>query len=63
VIQLIGGEEMPKYLVRKIFKYSENVEVEADSEEQVCDLAEKMDGERVHDDWLHDCKIIKQLSE
>ena len=47
-----------KYTVKKTFKYTEEVEVEADSESEAKDLAIEMDGWRNNDDLLFDCEII-----
>ena len=47
-----------KYIVRKIFTYSETVEVEAGSDREAKDLAMDIDGELNDDDSLHECKII-----
>lgn len=46
-----------KYKVKKTFKYTEEVEVEADSESEAKDLAMEIDGDRNNDDWLFDCEI------
>ena len=47
-----------KYIIKKTFKYTEEVEVYADSENEAKDLAMETDGERNNDDWLYDCEII-----
>lgn len=47
-----------KYKVKKIYKYTEEVEVEASSESEAKDLAMEMAGELNNDDWLFDCEII-----
>ncbi|SER35029.1 hypothetical protein [Giesbergeria anulus] len=47
-----------KFTVRKIFQYTEEVEVEADNSTQAKKLAESTDGEVNHDDTLIDCEII-----
>lgn len=47
-----------KYKVKKTFKYTEEVEVDANSESEAKDLAMETDGARNHDDWLFDCEII-----
>lgn len=47
-----------KYKVKKTFKYTEEIEVEASSESDAKDLAMEMDGYRNNDDWLFDCEII-----
>ncbi len=46
------------FTVKKIYQYSETVEVEADSEREAKDLAQTMEGDRWHDDFLYDCEII-----
>jgi hypothetical protein len=48
------------YTVKKIYKYSEEVEVEAASEREAKDKAEQADGQRNHDDYLYDCEIIRK---
>jgi hypothetical protein len=50
---------MAAYKVKKIFKYTETVEVEANSESEARDLAMEIDGERNNDDWLYDCEAVK----
>jgi hypothetical protein len=49
---------MPKYTVKKIYQYTETVEVEADSEREAKDIADVTEGERNHDDHLYDCKVV-----
>ena len=51
---------MPIYTVKKIYKYSEEVEVEAASESEAKDKAQQVDGERNHDDYLYDCEVINE---
>ena len=46
------------YTIKKIFKYTETVEVRAESEEEAKDLAQSMDGDYNNDDYLYDCKVI-----
>lgn len=48
------------YTVKKIYKYSEEVEVEAASESEAKDKAEQADGQRNDDDYLYDCEIIRK---
>jgi len=52
---------MPRYLVRKVYKYSEEVEVEAKDESEAKDEAQHKEGERIYDDHLYDCEIIKKM--
>lgn len=49
---------MTTYTVRKIYHYTETVEVEADSEREAKDKAMTMEGERNHDDHLYDCEVV-----
>jgi hypothetical protein len=51
------------YTIKKIFKYTETVEVRADSEEEAKDLAHCIDGDHNNDDHLYDCKVIKTEEE
>ena len=51
-----------KYLVRKIYQYTCEVEVEAESEKEACDLATHLDGDRIHDDYLYDC-IAREITQ
>jgi hypothetical protein len=51
------------YTIKKIFKYTETVEVRAESEEEAKDLAQSMDGDHNNDDYLYDCKVIKTEEE
>ena len=51
---------MPKYAVKKIFQYSEIVEVEACSREDAKYIAQEIDGDRIHDDTLIDCEIVSE---
>lgn len=48
---------MKTYTVKKIYQYSETVEVEAESEREAKDLATSMEGDRNYDDFLYDCEI------
>lgn len=48
-----------KYLVKQEWHYTVDVEVEADSEKEAMDMADSMDGERNHDDYLYDARVIK----
>lgn len=49
---------MPIYTVKKIYKYSEEVQVEAANEREAKDKATSVEGERNHDDYLFDCEVI-----
>jgi hypothetical protein len=49
---------MKTYTVKKIYQYSETVEVVAESEREAKDLAQTMEGDRNYDDFLHDCEVI-----
>jgi hypothetical protein len=46
-----------KYTVKKIYQYTETVEVEADSEMEAKKIAEVTSGDRNYDDFLVDCEI------
>lgn len=46
------------YTIKKIFQYSETVEVQAESEEEARDLANSTDGDHNNDDHLYDCRVI-----
>jgi len=48
-----------KYRVRKIYKYTEEVIVEADNARAAKEIAHLTDGERNHDDYLYDCEVIE----
>lgn len=56
---------MARYLVKRVYKYTVNVVVEAESERAAKDAAEQSDddGERNHDDYLYDCEVERQLEE
>ena len=49
---------MKLYTVKKIYRYTETVEVEAESEREANDKATTMEGERNYDDYLLDCEVI-----
>lgn len=49
---------MPIYTVLKTFRYTETVEVEADTFSEARNLAMGVDGERNNDDWCFDCEVI-----
>ena len=49
-----------KFTVRKIYKYTVDVEVEAADEQEAQDLALCEDGERNEDDWLYDWEIVRK---
>lgn len=46
------------YKVRKVYKYTEIVEVEATSEKEALDLACIVEGQSQNDDWLYDTEVI-----
>ena len=51
---------MPRYLVKNIYKYSEEVWVTADSESEAKDKAGLAEGaERNHDDTWYDSEILE----
>lgn len=52
---------MNKYVVRKIFTYSEVVEVEAESRSEAKENAMELDGEPCNDDSLYDCVIVREV--
>jgi hypothetical protein len=47
------------YTIRKTFKYTEIVEVNADNYAEALDLANITEGDTQNDDWLYDAEIIK----
>ena len=47
------------YTIRKTFKYTEIVEVNADNYAEALELANIADGDVQNDDWLYDAEIIK----
>ncbi len=47
---------MPTYRVKKIFKYTETVDVVAENSVEANDKAMYIDGERENDDWLDECE-------
>lgn len=48
-----------KYKIKKTFKYTEYVEVEATSESKAIDIAQEVEVERNEDDWLYyDVEVI-----
>ena len=49
-----------KYTIRKIYQYTENVEVEAGSQREAKDIAAQTVGERNWDDCLVDCDVISE---
>ena len=51
------------YIVRKIYKYSEEVEVIAENETEAKDKAMTVDGKRIHDDTLWDCEVVDYKQE
>lgn len=53
---------MPTYIVRNIYKYTVDVEVEANSISEAKDAALYQEGIRNHDDYLYDCEIISEIN-
>ena len=51
---------MKIYTVKKIFQYSENVEVAAESEEAAMRAADFADGESNNDDRLYSCEVVDE---
>lgn len=49
---------MPIYTVKKIYQFTETVEVEANNEREAKDKATTMEGDRNHDDHLYDCEVV-----
>jgi len=54
---------VPRFLIRKVYQYSEQVEVEATDESAAKNVAQTMEGERIYDDHLYDCEVIKRLKD
>jgi hypothetical protein len=54
---------VPRFLVHKVYQYSERVVVEAKDESAAKDAAQTMEGERIYDDHLYDCEIVKRLKD
>jgi hypothetical protein len=54
---------MSTYTVRKVYQYTETVEVEATSEREAKDKAASMEGDRNFDDHLHDCYVASVKSD
>lgn len=52
----IKEDEEMKYTIRKTYKYTELVHIEADSREEALVMAENTEGERQYDDYLYDCE-------
>lgn len=50
---------MKTYTVTKTYKYTETVEVTADSKREAEDAAMHFEGERNHDDWLYSCDAVE----
>ena len=48
---------VPRYRVKKIYQYTETVEVEAADKPAACDAAALIDGERNEDDCLYNCVV------
>jgi len=52
---------MTSYKVRRIWKYTDEVEVNATSPDEAIHIAEQMgEGERNEDDWLFDCEVMHE---
>lgn len=49
-----------KYRIKKIMKYTEYVEVEANSDAEAKEIAMCVDGDRYSDDWLDDMVIVSK---
>ena len=45
---------MKTFIIVRTYKHTEELEIEADSEEEAIALAEDAEFERNHDDWLYD---------
>lgn len=45
------------YTVKKIYQFTETVEVEAESEREAKDIASTIEGDRNYDDYLYDCEV------
>lgn len=52
---------MMKYMIRKIYQYTEDIEVEAESVREAKDKATSMEGDRNYDDHLYDCEVISEI--
>lgn len=52
-----------KYLVRKVYKYTELVEVEAICRSDALDLANITEGDVQNDDWLYDAEILEEIED
>ena len=50
---------MPTYVVKKTFKYTETVEVTANSCLEAEDLAQHASGDRNYDDYLDSCQVVE----
>ena len=51
---------MPIYTVKKVYQYTETVEVEADSPQDAKDKAATLEGDRNYDDHLYDCVVTAE---
>lgn len=51
--------DFKRYIVKKIYKYSEEVEVFSISREEAKRFALTVDGERNHDDYLYDTEVYE----
>lgn len=50
------------YTIRKTYKYTEIVEVEAESRSEALDIANMEQGELQNDDYLYDAEIIGETN-
>jgi len=51
---------MKTYTIKKIYQYTETVEVEAESIREAKALACGMEGDVNHDDHLYDCHVVSE---
>lgn len=51
---------MPKFLIKRTYKHTEEIEVEASDEYEAQELAQNMEFEQNHDDWLYS-EDVKEL--
>lgn len=52
---------MIRYTINKIYKYTETVEVEAESSREALSMSNNAHGERNNDDYLHDAEVISEV--
>lgn len=50
---------MKTFKIKRVYKYTEELEIEADSEEQAIALAENAEFDRNHDDWLYSETVLE----